>query len=221
MATERHYTHSIVSYADIDEIHRLLDQARAWAYIKHDRDDGKATHYHIIATFAQEKSFKWVREQVVSNQNTFTEAVKGEVSDIIDYFTHKGLMDKFQYEQSDIIYSDKTYWERRIGNCETEKEDKNEAFLNDLLATSFSVEEMARKYGRDFIKNFRQYHFFRHHCLYLRRSELAYRMDGIPTEIDEYTGEALSINAVLTKSEYEMIAEIRRNREIKTQQENG
>ena len=217
---QRFYTHSIVSYASIEEIRRLLEQAKAWAYIKHDKDEGKDTHYHIVATFSQAKSFRWVRNQVVSTQNTFTEPIHGEVGDVLDYFTHKGFVEKYQYSETDIVYSDKEYWERRIRNCDTEKEDKNEAFLNDLLSPNFSVEEMARKYGRDFIKNYKQYHQFRHHCLYLRRSELAYKMDGIPTEVDEYTGEALSINAVLTRSEYEMISEIRLDRERKTKQEN-
>lgn len=174
MATERHYTHSIVSYASLDEIRRILDQAKAWAYICHDKDknengEQRATHYHIIATFTQEKSFKWVCNQVVSTQNTFSEAIKGEIGDVIDYFTHKGFTDKYQYDESDIVYSDKTYWERRIGNCETSQEDKNNAFMDDLLSCDFSVEAMGRKYGRDFIKNFRSYQSFRDRALWERQ----------------------------------------------------
>lgn len=176
MATERHYTHSIVSYASLDEIRRLLDQAKAWAYICHDKDkneDGKPrdTHYHIVATFNNKKTFKWVCNQVVSTQNTFSEAVKGEIGDVIDYFTHKGFTDKFQYASEDIVYSDKAYWERRIGNCDTSQEDKNEAFVDDLLAVNFSVEAMGRKYGRDFIKNYRSYQAYRDRCLWERQRQ--------------------------------------------------
>ena len=168
MASERHYTHSIVSYATIEEIRRLLGQAKAWAYIKHDKDEGKAEHYHIIATFQQEKTFRWVRSQVVSTQNTFTEPIHGEVGDVIDYFTHKGIMEKYQYSEADIVYSNKEYWERRIGNCDNTQEDKNEAFMDDLLSSSFSVEAMGRKYGRDFIKNFKSYKAFRDYALWER-----------------------------------------------------
>lgn len=163
--TERYYTHSIVSYASEEEIQRLLDLAKAWAYIKHDKDEelsGKLrdTHFHIVATFTQPKSFKWVRNQVVSTQNTFSEAIKGEISDVLDYFTHKGIAEKYHYDENDIVYSDRDYWKRRVNNGEDE-ESKNEAFMDDLLASNFSAEAMGRKYGRDFIKNYRSYKDFR------------------------------------------------------------
>lgn len=163
--TERHYTHSIVSYASEKEIRRLLDQAKAWAYIKHDKDteeSGKLrdTHFHIIATFDRAKSFKQVREMVDSKQNTFTEAIKGEIDDVLSYFTHKGIAEKYHYDEADIVYSDRDYWKRRVNNGEDE-ESKNEAFMDDLLASDFSAEAMGRKYGRDFIKNYRSYKDFR------------------------------------------------------------
>lgn len=166
MTEQRHYTHSIVSYASLEELRRLLEQARAWAYIKHDKDvdeQGKlrAPHYHIIATFSQQKSFKWIRNQVISTQNTFAEAVKGEVSDVLDYFTHKGIAEKYQYPDTDVVYSDREYWERRTQSCGTSKEDANEAFVDDLLSDNYNAVAMARKYGRDFIKNIKSYEYFR------------------------------------------------------------
>lgn len=166
MTEQRHYTHSIVSYASLDELRRLLEQARAWAYIKHDKDvdetgRSRAEHFHVIATFSEKKSFKWVRNQVVSTQNTFSEAVHGEVSDVLDYFTHKSNPEKYQYNAENIVYSDVEYWERRTHNCGTSKEDANEAFVDDLLSDNYNAVEMARKYGRDFIKNIKNYEYFR------------------------------------------------------------
>lgn len=169
MATERHYTHSIVSYASIEDIRRLLDKAKAWAYILHDKDEGKAPHYHIVATFSEQKSFKWVREQVISatNQNTFSEAIKGEIGDVLDYFIHKGWTDKYQYSNEDIVYSNREYWDKRLERGEDE-ENKNDTFMDDLLSSDFSAEKMGRKYGRDFIKNFKSYNEFRKMVLYER-----------------------------------------------------
>lgn len=209
MATERHYTHSIVSYANIDEIRRLLNQAKAWAYIKHDKDSGRDVHYHVIATFKTEKSFKWVREQVISSQNTFSEAVKGEISDVLDYFIHKGCEDKYQYSSADIVYSDKDYWERRTGNCDTAQEDKNEAFVDDLLSVNFSAEKMGRKYGRDFIKNFKSYLYFRNVCLHERYYETCKDLHGVPESMNEETGEVETFHAVITKTEWQDLQEMR------------
>lgn len=168
MASERHYTHAIVSYAELKEIRRLLDQAKAWAYILHNKDEGKAPHYHIIATFSQEKTFKWVREQVISTQNTFAEAVHGDIEDVFDYFIHQGFPEKYQYDKSEVVLSDEKYWNRRIGNGENE-ESKNEQFMDDLLSDNFSAEAMGRKYGRDFIKNFKSYKEFRDMVRYERK----------------------------------------------------
>ena len=211
--TERYYTHSIVSYASEEEIRRLLDQAKAWAYIKHDKDTNengllRETHFHIIATFDRAKSFKQVREMVCSKQNTFTEAIKGEIGDVLDYFTHKGIAEKYHYDEADIVYSDRNYWKRRINNGEDE-EDKNEAFMDDLLARDFSAEKMGRKYGRDFIKNYRHYVDFRNIALHERMEELRQGMDGIPCDFDPNSGAVTSINAVLTTAEYQLLQELR------------
>lgn len=205
MATERHYTHSIVSYANLDEIRRLLNLSKYWAYICHDKDEGKSTHYHIVATFDTAKSFKWVREQVISDQNTFTEAIKGELIDVFEYFTHKGLKDKYNYCESDIVYSDKTYWNRRLDNGEDE-ENKNEKFMDDLLSCDFSAEKMGRKYGRDFIKNYKSYMYFREVVIDEKMNELLKESHGIRTMKNE-------IYATITPEEYKLINELRLNKE--------
>lgn len=165
--TERHYTHSIVSYADLKVVRRTLSNPLVshYAYILHDKDVDKYgklrdPHYHIVATFKQAQSFKAVCNLFVSEQNTFAEKIKGELSDVIDYFTHKGIEEKYQYLEDDIIYSDKDYWSKRLDNGHDEV-DKNEMFVNDLLSDDFDELTFAKKYGRDFIKNRRSYVEFR------------------------------------------------------------
>lgn len=210
MAVERHYTHSIVSYATEAELKPLLEKARAWAYILHDKDDGKAPHFHAVVTFATEKSFKWVREQVKSEQNTFTEAIKGELSDVIDYFTHKGITEKYHYNDDDIKYHNRDYWKRRLNNGDDE-ENKNELFLDDLLSANYSAEGMARKYGRDFIKNFKSYNTFREVVFEERRATALLNMDGVPEDVETSTGLVTSRHAVLSEAEYQLLQELRLN----------
>lgn len=170
VATRRYYTHVIVSYATEEEVVTgLLSKAKHWAYIVHDKD-GTDKHVHAIVTFEQQKSFNWVRKQVISanGQNTFTEFVKGDVEDVLTYFTHKKETTKHKYSENEIVYSDEEYWRKR-SKQDGREEDKNEAFVNDLLSEDYSVEKMARKYGRDFIKNFRAYGDAREYMLAERR----------------------------------------------------
>lgn len=155
---KRACTHSVVSYATISEITPLLESATQWAYICHNKDPTDI-HYHILLYFEQWKSFKWVREKVVSTQNTFDQEVISSIADILHYFTHESETEKAQYAEEDIIYSDITYWKKRIG--EKSNQDKNEEFLNDILSEDFSLTTMAIKYGRDFIKNSSKYLDFR------------------------------------------------------------
>lgn len=172
--TKRLYTHCIVSYASIEELQPLLSRTKHHAYIKHwatDEDESNSEHYHIIATFEREKSFAWVRKQVKSEQNTFTEPLKGDIEDVLEYFIHGGKSGHgHKYEKDEIVYDDISYWQKRAGTGEKE-EDKNEAFMDDLLASDFSVEKMCRKYGRDFAKNMRKYVECREYILIIERGE--------------------------------------------------
>jgi hypothetical protein len=155
---KRFYTHCVVSYASLEELQPLLSQAKHYAYVFHFKcaeDNSSSPHYHILATFEREKSFAWVRKQVKSDQNTFTEPLKGDVDDIFQYFTHQNEPDKGQYVDS-IVYDDYEYWKRRARTGDKE-ENKNDTFVDDLISPDFSIEKMSRKYGRDFIKNHKAY----------------------------------------------------------------
>lgn len=158
--TKRSYTHCIVSYATLLELTPLLDKAKHYAYVLHDRveeDNSNGAHYHIIATFEQQKSFNWVRKQVVSEQNTFTEPVKGDIDDVLAYFAHEGQSGHgYHYGRENIVFDDKKYWSLRSKTGDRE-ENTNDVFMDDLLSSDFSVEKMCRKYGRDFAKNFKSY----------------------------------------------------------------
>ena len=161
---KRYYSFSIVSYASADEISSLISGCRHYVYILHDKDvneDGspRSPHFHILCTFAQNKSFNAVASLVVSKQNTFVQQLV-DVGGAFSYLTHQNNPEKFQYNSDDLVSDDIDYWIDRIPDYE-EKKNKNDEFVDDLLSDDFDVVAMARKYGRDFTKNISKYESFR------------------------------------------------------------
>lgn len=208
---KRLYTHCIVSYASLEELQPLLSQAKHYAYVFHFKcveDNSSSPHYHILATFEREKSFAWVRKQVQSTQNTFTEPLKGDVEDILDYFTHKNEPTKGQYIDS-IVYDDYEYWKRRARSGDKE-ENVNDTFVDDLISADFSIERMSRKYGRDFIKNYKSYLDARNAILFERgQSQLmletrAYlqNLDEAIACIDEYNKALIQQKTLIKEKEH-------------------
>lgn len=172
----RFYTHCVVSYASLDELKPLLEQCKHYAFICHDKveeDNSPGIHYHILCTFAREKSFAWVRKQVVSEQNTFTKLVEDSVDAVLCYFTHEKEPHKGQYDKSKIVFDDEEYWRKRCKDGESE-ENKNDVFIDDLCSDNFSVERMGRLYGRDFLKNIKSYMFAREIILAERKGYSEY-----------------------------------------------
>ena len=166
MSCQRFYTHSIVSYATLDECVPLLQKSKHYAYIVHDKDVADK-HIHILATFSTMQSITAVRKLVVSSQNTFSQECK-DVEALLDYFTHENEEnEKFKYSKRDIGYDDYEYWRKRINNGEV-VESANDMFVDDLLSEKMSLEFMARKYGRDFMKNYKSYLDFRREVLFER-----------------------------------------------------
>lgn len=163
------YAWGFISYAEPHEFLPLLAQAQHWCYIKHDKDD-KVAHYHILARFATEKSLSSCRKLQCGTQNLLGKplnSIKAQMK-MMAYLTHdtaKARQDgKHIYNPDDIVYkANDNYWEKQFEK-EAEardNEDKNEAFLKDLIDENMAIYEMARRYGRDFIKNFRSYMAFR------------------------------------------------------------
>lgn len=162
--TERRYSHSLVTYASEEEFSDLLKLAKHYAYICHDRDineDGtpKERHYHILITFEREKSLQWIRKHIASDQNTLSQPIN-DLGSAYEYLWHKNDSKKAQYDQGEVITDSHEYWKRYTSE-EITGEDKNEMFVNDLMAEDYKPLEMAKKYGRDFIRYFKQYNEFR------------------------------------------------------------
>lgn len=178
MATNRAYTWFIVTYATGDEYKPLLNTAKHWALAYHDQDfivqdDGTKTpkepHTHIIVTFDRAYSLKQVREMVESKSNTLAQACNTKdkqgrevVRGMFKYLCHEeeNPETKYIYDKSRRRTDDDAYWQKRIGEELTTMQG-GDFFLDDLLADDFSCVNMAKKYGRDFMKNYGRYCEFR------------------------------------------------------------
>lgn len=211
-ATERRdntarYSWSLVTYAQPNEFERLLKSAKHWAWIYHDKDD-KEPHYHIYVSFATKKSGNQLLSLIDGNSNTFYEGLKGTAQDLIIYFTHENQQNKYQYDNENIHYDNTGYWEK--GEAKEAKEDANEEFLNDLICQK-PRREMARKYGRDYMKNYRAYEEFARMIITTEIYQLEKDMEGIPSCCD-INGEIITYHAELTKEELKIIEKLRYER---------
>ena len=191
------YSYSLVSYAKPEEFTRLLKIAKHWAWILHNRDNGEP-HYHIYVSFATKKSPKQILDIINSEENTFWEEMKGTPQDLLTYFTHEKEVAKAQYEFSEIQFDDEKYWSK--GSEVENKENENQEFLEHLLKKT-SRREMAKKYGRDYMKNYRAYEEFARMLEYEELRELEKSLVGIPAELDDL-GQVVTVNAELTHKEH-------------------
>lgn len=206
----RGYSFGIVSYASIEELQPLLKTAKHYAYILHDKDEGRDAHYHIYATFHTAKSFKGVCGLVESEENTFAELLKGSADDLLTYFTHSNELEKYQYDASEIVYdNDSKYWSR--GADKEAKEQENEQFLADLLSAK-SLREMAIKYGRDFMKNYQSYALFREAVRAEEMRNLEKQLDGQIASVN-HCGEPVTWHMEVTEAERGLIA-FKREKEL-------
>lgn len=161
---KRFYRFKLISYLSEDEIVKCLgnENINHYAYILHDKDtkeDGelKEKHYHILVTLRNQRSIEGIRNDFKgeSEQNTLAKPIE-DITHDYRYLTHEDDEDKVKYDKDDIKTDDKTYW-GRVAKDEIVTTDANEEFIRDLTADNISYKNMALKYGRDFIKNRRQY----------------------------------------------------------------
>ncbi len=152
----RRYSFKCVSYASFEELKPLLDEAFHYAVIFHDRDKDVDPHHHILVTFKQNKSFDSVRKLVQSTQNTLVQELDDWVGDF-QYLTHKNAPDKWQYLDEEVLSDDIDFWLRKSKEASKGEDD----FIYDLLDSGMSYREMAIKYGRDYMRNFRYYNEFK------------------------------------------------------------
>lgn len=165
----RYYSWDIITYLSEEEFVPILcEHFASWAYIYHDKDvkeDGtpKEPHFHIVGSKRNKSSFTaMLRLFDKGTQNTRFIGIKGqdEIKERYLYLDHRYEDGKYKYNASDIIVHDSYYWVKVTKDI-TVTRSSNDEFTDDLLAPDMLIEDMGRKYGRDFMKNVRNYLTFR------------------------------------------------------------
>lgn len=169
---------SLTTYAQEKDISRILEEKSEQLdyafYIHHDKDNNEP-HYHIVIGLKTDRTIKdivgWFKKCIDltgNTVNTFGESVIS-CEGITEYLTHSGTGQegKHQYIDTDIKAPKgslddfrKLKTERDISLlAKAKKEEKAvecESLIDDIIIGK-PLREMAKKYGRDFMKNRKQY----------------------------------------------------------------
>ena len=171
---------NVMTYAPAEVIEYACSRALHWAYIYHNRDtfdildikDGvseeqlgalKEPHYHVLLHYDIARSGLAVLKDFPSEQNTRVEIADQPIASY-EYLTHKNHPNKYQYNDYEIISHNRDYWVAHLPRARDRPSntDLEADFISDLLGEKEpDLVYMARKYGRDFIKNHRSYLDFR------------------------------------------------------------
>lgn len=159
---KRYYSFSCVTYL-VDEIAcygSAIEKCNHYAHIVH-WADSTDKHIHIMITFPRMYTIAQVYEMLTSSEYWNGENVQVEKlsspEKMGEYFLHKNNPEKHQYRPNEIQMDCEEYWRTRtkIFDAPTVKGNDNDEFITDLVNSTFT--EMCRKYGRDFMKNHKQY----------------------------------------------------------------
>lgn len=160
------YKWGLMSYADIEDIQNIIDIAKHWAYIKHDKDISSnldengnqklvEPHYHIVLILNSQMTLSAIRKRIGSDENTLGQELKFP-KNLYDYLLHDEYTDKIRYSEKERFCDDINYWENLKKNERTTKKNDAEELIDDILK-GLSFREMARKYGRDYMRNYFDY----------------------------------------------------------------
>ena len=153
---------AIMTYASKTQVLSILEKKKAaytaYAMIEHDKDKAPK-HCHIFIKFNCNRNgtdiLKWFELCCDKNGvlvNTRFEQVHSEKG-LHDYLTHSNTPEKHQYSESEIIYSDENAREELLKEC---VQDNGYGALEDMLR-GVKLKEIARKWGRDFIRHYNAY----------------------------------------------------------------
>lgn len=142
---------------------------------KHKKGDPKEAHFHVCLVLERARRlsdvigwFKECKDFEGEKANTMAEAVTS-LESLEDYFTHSDEASqekgKHQYADEDLkvlpgtpsAFDFKTTWDKTGGMSRDEKAEEENAQLIDDIISKVSFREMARRYGRDYMKNYKVY----------------------------------------------------------------
>lgn len=147
---------SLVTYASVVEFSPLLAQCEHYAYIYHDKD-GVEPHYHLLCVFKNPRALKGLQDTIKSDQNTLGEPVKSSLEEMYKYLTHERETDKVLYPKESIVCDSVGFWE----SLTAEEGSITDSMIDDILQ-GLPLRLLARRYGRDYMRNYKAYILFAH-----------------------------------------------------------
>lgn len=157
---ERAYAYFIRGYVKPTEnelLQLMLQGASHWAYVWHDKDD-KAPHCHIILIFKYNRTPTALAKELcrIDNKQNWHFSILHDKYHAFDYLHHRDVKSvesgKYLYPEREVFTEDVAFFTRGGSHARDSL-----AFYNDLVENNLSRVEMARKYGRDYLKNIAKY----------------------------------------------------------------
>ena len=151
---ERTRDWSLITYLPEETFLPILENnIQKYAYILHDKD-GTTPHWHIVTHTTNPRARDGIKGLFPTEQTTLIERIKVSRKKVFEYLTHKNEKDKHQYTDEEVKTNDVDFWEKE------EAESKSTDSLIDDIITGLPFRELARRYGRDYIKNYTAYNHF-------------------------------------------------------------
>lgn len=186
---QKRYTYlGFICYC-IEDVKSICNDKKVecYAYVLHQPEgDKKQLHWHIVVKLNEQDTTEYFfnRKQFLQNVRVAGLEKKQGAFKAFEYLVHKNDPEKIQYSWDEVVSNvDLSFWQKLGGksNCNTE-------FVVDLQ--NLTPVEMAYKYGRDFIKNYKSYLQFKADFLDIVQRDLDY-------DVDPWTGEQQKIEGVL------------------------
>lgn len=131
---------SDTEHINIDNVKKILESKKAikdYAYILHNKDvnengELKKEHYHIALRLHNSYTFSCIANWFGIPSN-FVCTVKGEWVDMLKYLTHQNALEKYQYDENEVIsnYNWKEEKEKLISKSNSEA--RKEEIINSIV----------------------------------------------------------------------------------------
>lgn len=179
MKKDRFYRWSLVVYGNEEDVLKVCRVSQHYAYIMHDKEE-KEIHWHLLCTFKVWKSLASIKSIIDNGQNVLGEEIHDKQA-AFRYLTHKDNPEKYQYDEEEIKSDDKGFWRG--------EEQGDVVELIDDIIEGMSFRDMAIKYGKDFVKNYRAY---AHYAALVEVQETNDRVELLKNPAEEVNREQLT-----------------------------
>lgn len=179
MKKDRFYRWSLVIYGNEEDVLKVCRVSQHYAYILHEKEE-KEMHWHLLCTFKVWKSLASIKSMIDNGQNVLGEEMHDKQA-AFRYLTHKDNPEKYQYEEELIKSDDKGFWRG--------EEQGDVIELIDDIIKGMSFRDMAIKYGKDFVKNYRTY---AHYATLVEAQETHERIKLLENPVEEVDHEQLT-----------------------------